>query len=105
MSEACTVETLQGEVATLERDLKESRYDVAMLQLKVDDLLRRLYGHSSEKLAPGQLDLLGDAPQQDDEPDDTPDDDELVSPHATTSKQARESPASATRVRFMDESS
>jgi len=74
VSEACTVETLQGEVATLERDLKESRYDVAMLQLKVDDLLRRLFGRSSEKLAPGQLDLLGDAPQQNDEPDDTPDD-------------------------------
>jgi len=77
VSEACTVETLQGEiaerdthVATLERDLKESRFDNDLLQLKVDDLLRRLYGRSSEKLAPGQLDLLGDAPQQDDQPDD-----------------------------------
>ena len=66
MSEACTVETLQGEVATLghdlesaQRELKEARFDNDLLQLKVDDLLRRLYGTSSEKLAPGQLDLFG----------------------------------------------
>jgi transposase len=84
VTHARTIETLQGEieardtqVAALEhtldesrRELKESRHDVAMLKLKVEDLLRRLYGASSEKLAKGQLDLLGDAPEPEDVPDD-----------------------------------
>ncbi|HMB72911.1 MAG TPA: IS66 family transposase, partial [Gammaproteobacteria bacterium] len=77
MANARVIEELQDDiaardtqVATLERELKESRYDVSMLKLKVDDLLRRLYGRSSEKSASGQLDLLGDMPQQDDAPDD-----------------------------------
>lgn len=77
MIEACAVETLQDEVATLEcdlkstqRELKEARYDKELLQLKVDDLLRRLFGRSSEQLADGQLTLLGDAPQPEDVPDD-----------------------------------
>ena len=93
MSKTGTVETLQGAVATLahdlessQRDLKEARFDNDLLQLKVDDLLRRLYGRSSEKLAPGQLDLLGDAPQQDDEPNDAPDDETT---HETSSEKRR----------------
>jgi len=77
VSEARAVETLQGAVATLEhdlegtqRELKEARFDNDLLQLKVDDLLRRLYGRSSEKLAAGQLDLLGNTPEVEDVPDD-----------------------------------
>ncbi len=77
MTHARAIETLQEgiaardtQVATLECELKESRYDVAMLKLKVEDLLRRLYGASSEKLAKGQLTLLGDAPEVEDVPDD-----------------------------------
>ena len=91
MTHARAIETLQGaiaardaqltttqtQVATLERtldesqrELKEARYDNDLLKLKVEDLLRRLYGASSEKLAKGQLDLLGDAPELEDVPDD-----------------------------------
>ena len=45
-------------IATLEGDLRERAHDVARLELKVDILARKLFGRSSEKLAPGQLGLL-----------------------------------------------
>jgi transposase len=45
-------------VAALERELKESLYDRDLLRLKLDTLARKLFGRSSEKLAPGQLGLL-----------------------------------------------
>ena len=64
------VATLARDLESTQRELKESRYDNDLLKLKVADLLRRLFGRSSEKLAPGQLDLLGDAPAPDDAPDD-----------------------------------
>jgi transposase len=64
------VATRDSQIATLERELKEARYDNDLLQLKIADLLRRLYGQSSEKLTPGQLDLLGDAQEPEDVPDD-----------------------------------
>ncbi len=64
------VATLECDLETTQRELKEARYDIDRLQLKVDDLLRRLFGRSSEKLANGQLDLFGDAPQPEDVPDD-----------------------------------
>ena len=84
MTHARAIETLQDEiaardtqVATLEhtleesrRELKEAHYDNDLLKLKIEDLLRRLYGASSEKLAKGQLDLLGDALEPEDVPDD-----------------------------------
>jgi transposase len=52
------LEERDRDVATLEGRLKERDYDLAMLRLKLDQLLRRLFGRSSEKLAPGQLGLL-----------------------------------------------
>jgi transposase len=64
------VATLAHDLESTQRELKEARYDNDLLKLKVADLLRRLFGRSSEKLAPGQLDLLGDAPAPDDAPDD-----------------------------------
>lgn len=96
MADARAIETLQREiesrdtqVATLERELKESRHDNARLKLKLDQLLQRLYGQSSEKLAPGQLDLLGDAPQQDDVPEDVPDDEATHETPPEKRRQAR----------------
>jgi transposase len=69
--EAQTIEQLRDEVATLERtldesqrELKETRYDNQLLKLKLDDLLRRFFGRSSEKLAEGQLDLLDETPAE-----------------------------------------
>ncbi len=59
------LENTLGDLKTTQHDLKESRSDVTMLRLKIDDLLHRLYGRSSEKLADGQLDFLGEAQQDD----------------------------------------
>jgi len=72
------LDTAQEQVATLERtldatqrELKEARQDNDLLRLKVDQLLQRVFGRSSEKLAPGQLGLLDEAPQEiEDVPDD-----------------------------------
>lgn len=64
------VATLERTLDESRRELKEARYDIDLLKLKVEDLLRRLYGRRSEKLANGQLDLLGDAPVVEDVPDD-----------------------------------
>ncbi len=59
-------------IAALEGDLRESAHDVARLELKVDILCRKLFGQSSEKLAPGQLGLLEgmDGPPPAEAPDD-----------------------------------
>lgn len=84
MTDARTIETLQDEVAARDaqvdtlkrelnesqRELKEARYDIDLLKLKVDDLLRRLYGRSSEKLGNGQLGLFEKTPEIEDVPDD-----------------------------------
>jgi len=59
------VATLERELDESRRELKEARADNDLLKLKVDQLLQRVFGRSSEKLSPGQLDLLGDAPVED----------------------------------------
>jgi transposase len=78
VTHARAIETLQAtlaerdtQIATLERALKEARFDNDLLKLKVDQLLQRVFGRSSEKLGAGQLDLLGDTPAEiEDVPDD-----------------------------------
>lgn len=64
------VDTLKGELEKSQRELKEARYDIELLKLKVDDLVRRLYGRSSEKLGKGQLGLFEKTPEVEDVPDD-----------------------------------
>jgi transposase len=44
--------------AGLTRSLKERDHDLAAAKLRIDALARRLFGRSSEKLAPGQLGLF-----------------------------------------------
>jgi len=77
VTDARTIETLQDEVAardaqveTLKRELKEAHYDIDLLKLKVDDLLHRLYGRSSEKVGKGQLGLFEKTPEIEEVPDD-----------------------------------
>lgn len=81
----CEIAARDTQVASLEHDLKASRSDVTMLRLKIDDLLHRLYGRSSEKLADGQLDFLGDA-EKDETAAETPDDE---STHETPKEKRR----------------
>ncbi len=50
-------------VAELERSVAQRDQDIALLKLKVDQLLHRIFGRSSEKAAPGQLGLLGELPE------------------------------------------
>ena len=93
MTQTRAIERLQDEIATrdaqvaaLERELKETRYDLELLNLKVADLLRQLYGRSSEQLAKGQLGLLGDDAS---EPEDVPDDEATHETPAATRRKGR----------------
>jgi len=66
-----TLAARDAQVATLERALKETQYDNDLLRLKVDQLMQRVFGRSSEKHTSGQLGLLDDAPREiEDVPDD-----------------------------------
>jgi len=48
----------QAEIAHLRQQLAERDQRIALLEQKVDLLIRQLYGRQSEKLDPGQLELL-----------------------------------------------
>src|SRR5882672_9402216 len=45
-------------VATLQASLEQSRRENALLRQKVDALVRRVFGASSERIDPAQLELL-----------------------------------------------
>src|SRR4051812_21880772 len=51
-------QTLQQRVRTLEADKSLLGFEIKSLRLKVDELLRRLYGQSSEKISPEQIQML-----------------------------------------------
>lgn len=48
----------QAEIAHLRQQLAERDQRIALLEQKIDLLIRQLYGRQSEKLDPGQLELL-----------------------------------------------
>jgi transposase len=52
------VATLQETVSTLNATLEETRKENSLLRQKIDALCRRLFGASSEKVDPAQLELL-----------------------------------------------
>jgi transposase len=85
-----TAEDLARDNAALRQELQAMREDNALLKLKVDQLLQRLFGRSSEKLAPGQLTFLGE-PVEAPPPGDAPADEAThETPAATRRKRARE---------------
>jgi transposase len=49
---------LQARVSELETELAAARHEIQLLRQKIDLLSRRVFGCSSEKLSPGQLQLL-----------------------------------------------
>ena len=49
---------LREQVATLQAALLQSRRENAFLRQKVDALVRRVFGASSERIEPAQLELL-----------------------------------------------
>lgn len=61
-----TIKTLQAQIATLMQDYAQLKQDNAVLRLKIDTMARKLFGKSSEKLDPEQLQLVFDALQKGD---------------------------------------
>lgn len=59
-----TIKTLQAQIETLIKDYAQLKQDNAVLRLKVDAMARKLFGKSSEKLDPAQLQLVFDALQK-----------------------------------------
>ena len=55
---------LREQVATLQAALEQSRQENALLRQKVDALVRRVFGTSSEALDPAQLELLLQVPEE-----------------------------------------
>ena len=47
-----------SELEQKQQEIAELRQHIALLEQKIDLLVRQLYGRKSEKLDPGQLDLL-----------------------------------------------
>lgn len=61
-----TIKTLQAQIAVLMQDYAQLKQDNAVLRLKIDAMARKLFGKSSEKLDPEQLQLVFDALQKGD---------------------------------------
>lgn len=60
---AAALAATRAENTDLRRSVTQRDQDIALLKLKVDQLLHRIFGRSSEKAAPGQLGLLGELPE------------------------------------------
>ena len=56
-------QTLQAQIQTLVQNIEQLTQDNAVLRLKVDAMARKLFGKSSEKLDPAQLQMVFDALQ------------------------------------------
>jgi len=75
------IEELKAQVTKLLLDLDQLRQDNVVLRLKVDAMARRLFGKSSEKLDPTQLQMVFDAL------DKSPGDDATKKPEASGSSE------------------
>jgi hypothetical protein len=56
--QASELQVLRELVSTLQSALAETRQQNKLLQQKVDALLRRIFGSSSERIDPAQLELM-----------------------------------------------
>ena len=65
------IKTLQGQIDSLKDQIEDLTQHNAVLRLKVDAMARKLFGKSSEKLDPAQLQMVFDALQKDTPGDDT----------------------------------
>jgi transposase len=90
-----TIKTLQAQIALLMQDYAQLKQDNAVLRLKVDAMARKLFGKSSEKLDPAQLQLVFEALQKGDPSS------ELKKPEVSDTSadhsEADESPAATTK--------